>query len=236
MTTLQVHARTPLEMVTVPLSEIIALPDPEAAEALNARMIGLAQVDRLHALAPAERIIICRTFEERSLWRHLTDPETDMAFPNITAWLSSGFLGCRRVAMEAHKLGQKLADVQPMKLLGVTKDNLHTLVGLSTAVRNDPGVITAAKTLDNIEFEKKIAEDHPDQHLDPRGRLLRFRPGRKGAQIIEEAIEYALEHDIAGTRDEALVRAFETAMNEWKLEDELAHMPAEERDDSIEAN
>jgi hypothetical protein len=56
---------------------------------------------------------------------------------------------------------------------------------------------------------------------------MRFSPGRSWSKVIEEAISYALEHGIADTRDEALLRAMETALNEWKLEEEIKGMPKE---------
>jgi hypothetical protein len=74
---------------------------------------------------------------------------------------------------------------------------------------------------------EKVEREQPHQHIETR-HLLRFNPGRSGAKIVEEMICWALEHDIAGTRDEALVRAAESALNEWKLELELREMPVED--------
>jgi hypothetical protein len=223
---MQVHARTPLELVSTNLSDLISLPDPEAAEALSTRMAALDQIHRIHERSYSERGIIAREFEVRHLWKYLEDPETGQSFPHLTAWLSSGFLGCRRVSFEAKADMLLLQDIPADKLIDVPKGNIKLLLQLSTAVRNDPEVLEAAKNLDQDGFLQKLDKEHPNQHIEQR-RALRFAPGRSGARVVEEMIAWALEHDIAGNRDEALVRAAETALDEWKLEQELREMPAE---------
>jgi hypothetical protein len=219
------RVRTPVDIVSTNLSDLISLPDPEAAEALNTRMAALDQIHRIHERSYAERGIIAREFELRSLWRHLIDPDTGLSFPHLTAWLScSDFLGCRRTNFEAKADMKELADVPADKLIDVSKDNIKVLKLLSTSVRNQPDVLEAAKRLPQDKFLAKVEREHPSQHLEVR-RVLRFSPGRSGAKVVEEMIAWALEHDIAGSRDEALVRAAEAALNEWKLEQELSEMP-----------
>lgn len=228
MNTLQVHARTSFEIASVNIGELIAMPDPEAAEALNTRMGALDQIHRIHERSYAERGIIVREFEKRHLWKHLIDPETGEAFPHLTAWLScSDFLGCRRTNFEAKRDMELLQDVPTDKLIDVPKGNLKVLTQLSTAVRNDPGILEAAKTMQPNEFMDKVEKEQPHQHIEAR-KVMRFSPGRSWAKTIEETIAYAIDHGIAGSRDEALLRMAETSLNEWTLEDEIKHMPPEE--------
>jgi hypothetical protein len=223
MTTLQVR-----DALSRNLSDLINLPDPEAAEAMNERMSAYEQIERIYERSYAERTIIVRQFESRGLWKHLVDPDTDQRFPNLTAWLScSSFLGCRRVNFEAMRDGKLLADVPESKLIDVPKGNIKLLTQLSTAVRNDPGILEAAKTLSRDEFEEKVEKEQPHQHIEAH-KVMRFSPGRSWAKTIEDAIRYAMDHGIADTRDEALLRMAETSMNEWGLEQELRDMPAEE--------
>jgi hypothetical protein len=120
-----------------------------------------------------------------------------------------------------------LSDVPSDKLIDIPKSNLHMLASLSTEVRNDPEVLEAAKRLARDKFEEKLQKDHPNQHIESR-KPLRFSPGRTGARIVEDGIAMAISMGYASTRDEALVRAFETAVHEWELELELASMPVEE--------
>lgn len=233
MNTLQVrHAPGPLAILSSNLDELLALADPEAAESLNAWMGALRRVEEAYTVSYGQRLVIIRNFEERGLWRHLTDPDTDRPFPNLTAWLSSGFIGCRRVNMDAHRDSHALADVPPKNLIDVPKSSIGVLKQLSTAVRGLPDVLEAAKGGDEKLIEK-IEAEYPDQHLEQR-KFLRFNPGRAGAKAVEEAIAWALDHDIAGSRDEALVFAAETALNQWKLEVELREMPEKSTESAVQ--
>lgn len=230
MTTIQVRARTPMEIVSTNLSDLIALPDPEAAEALNTRMAALDQIHRIHERSYSERGIIAREFEVRRLWAHLLDPETGFPFPHLTAWMEGGFLGCRRVSFEAKTDMLLLKDISADKLIDVPKGNIKLLTQLSTAVRNDPAILAAAKTLTQDQFLEKLDKEQPSQHIEQR-KALRFNPGRSGAKVVEEMIAWALDHDIAGSRDEALVRAAETALCQWGLERE---MPEETTESAVQ--
>src|ERR1700728_2289002 len=149
----------------VNLSDLIALPDPEAAEAMNNRMAVLDQIHRIHERSYAERGIIAREFERRQLWAHLIDPDTGQAFPSFTAWMSCGdFMGCRRTNFEAKADIKALeGDVPAHKLMDVPKDNIKVLKGLSTSVRQQEDVINAARTMDNDQFLRKVEKEHPHQ-------------------------------------------------------------------------
>lgn len=212
----QVRARTSLEVVRGDLLAIIGLPDPEAADALNIRFSAWMQVEKR---SYAERGIICREFDRRELWRHLTDPDTGLPLPNFSAWMScSLFLGCRRTNFEAKADVLALADVPDEQLLGVEKENLKVLKLLSTAVRNDPDVLEAARTLPREAFEEKVEREQPHQHIEAR-KTLRFTPERSGAAVIEDWIAFALDTDMAGSRDEAIVRACEIALSSARAEE-----------------
>lgn len=217
-----------LAILNTNLSDLLTLPDVEAAETLNRRICILDEVARVYERSFGERAIIIRCFEERKLWRYLIDPNTNQPFPHLTAWLScNSFLGCRRTNFEAMRTSHMLSDVPSDKLIDIPKSNLHMLASLSTEVRNDPEVLEAAKRLARDKFEEKLQKDHPNQHIESR-KPLRFSPGRTGARIVEDGIAMAISMGYASTRDEALVRAFETAVHEWELELELASMPVEE--------
>lgn len=211
-----------LQTLAVHLGDLIKLPDPEAAVSLNSR---LGAIDRVERRAFAERVIIVREFETRHLWKHLIDPDTGETFPNLTAWMScSVYMGCRRTNFEAKKTAEMLSDVPSEKLIDIPKANLNTLAHLSTAVRNQPEVLEAARTMKPEHFEEQIAEKHPQQHIDPRKPVpLHF--GRSQWKAIEEWIEYAMQHDIAGTREEAIMRACEVAMEDVRLDAEIEAFP-----------
>jgi hypothetical protein len=232
--TYQVRVRTPFDIVSVDLGTLIALPDPEAAEALNTRIMAWNALDELHGRSYAERGLIAVQFEKRRLWSNLVDPDTGTIFANFTAWMScSQFLGCRRTNFEAKGDVLLLSDVPSAALVDIKKENIKVLLQLSTAVRNDPEVLEAAKILPHDKFEEKLEREHPHQHIESR-KPLRFNPGRSGAKKIEECIAYAIEHGIAGGRDEAVVRMAETALDQWFLEEELRSMPAETTESAVQ--
>jgi hypothetical protein len=217
-----------LSILNTSLSVMISYADDRAAESLHERMLALNAVDRIYQISFVERGWIIREFKIRELWKHLVDPETGCHFPNLTAWLScSAFLGCRRTNFEALRDIEDLQDIPAAKLIDVPKSNVKILKQLSTAVRNSPEVLEQAKTLPQAQFLEKMEQNHPGQYLEG-PRLLRFSPPKSGARVVEAWIAYALEHDLAGTRDEAIVMACEAALHDAKLDEELASMPVEE--------
>jgi hypothetical protein len=215
------NVRTAQEFV----GQAVALADAEAAESLNAWMAALKRVEAVYEVSYGQRLVIIRHFEERSLWQYLIDPETDQTFPSMTAWLSSGFIGCRRVNFEALRTGKALADVPAGKLLDIPKGSLHTLAQLSTAVRNEPEVLEAARTMKPEEFEEKLEREHPLQHVERRT-PMRLTPGRSERRIIDRWIEYAIAHDVAGSPTEAIVKACERCLLDEEL-NELHPVPDE---------
>jgi len=227
MTTLQVRrAPSPLTILSANLDELLGLADPEAAESLNVWMAALRRVEEVFEVSYGQRLVIIRHFEQRSLWKYLTDPDTDLPFPNLTAWLSSGFIGCRRVNMDAHRDARALADVPPEKLIDVPKSSIKVLKQVSTEIRNLPDVLEAARRGDDSLLEKLEAE-HPQQHIEGR-KPLRFNLGRSQAKTVEKWIAYAIEHDVAATREEAIERACEMALYDVELDEELKSMPKDE--------
>lgn len=211
------HALNTLRVISLTLPDLIRLPDPEAAEALNQRMSLLDMVEKAAEVSYSQRVVIIREFELRQLWQYLTDPLVGEPFPHLTAWLSSGFIGCRRTNMEAHTDLKKLADVPAEKLIDVPKGNIKVLTQLSTAVRNQPDVLEAAKTMPREAFEEKVEKEHPLQHIERR-QPMKFSPGRSWAKDIEATIAAAMEHNIAGSRDEALWKMAVSALEMWKLD------------------
>lgn len=234
MKSLQVQvAPDPLAILAVNLSDVLALPDAEAAIALNDRALLHAKIERLYTLSFAEVGIIAREVERRHLYRHLINSDTGKPFVYFNDWTKAiNSIACRRTIFAAKRVIAKLEDVPPEKLVDIPPSNLYTMTQLSTAVRNDPAILEAARTLPREQFEEKVEREQPLQHISPLS-PLRFHANRPDRKIVEETITWALNHDIAATRDEAFVRACETALNSWQLDDELAHMPIEEKSEVI---
>lgn len=214
---------TPFEIVSANLADLLALPDAQAAESLNARMAALDYIDQVHEISYSQRLVIIREFERRSLWKHLIDPRVGQPFPHLTAWLSSGFIGCRRVNMEAHSDLKKLAEIPAEKLVVMPKENIKTLTQLSTSVQRQPDVIEAAGQMPAPKFDEKIEKEYPEQHREAR-KPLHIMPSRTDRKDIDAWIKKALEKDIAGTVAEAITVACRMALHDVELDEELESM------------
>lgn len=216
MTSLQVH-----DALSISLPEVLALPDPEAAEAVSLRLVALDNVERR---AFSERCIIVHAVERRKLWQYLEDPDTGETFANMTAFMScSYFLGCRRTNFEALRVVKLLEDIPTPKLLDIPKSTLHTMTQLSTAVRNDPEILEAAKTLPPNEFVARIEIEHPNQHVQAR-KLMRLNPETDERKSIAEWVEFCKENALAVRTEEAIAMACITALQTEMAADE--YLPA----------
>lgn len=206
-----------LVVLDEPLDELLRLPDTVAAARLNARLIVWEVVDRAQKRSYSEKVVIIGAFVARGLWRYLVDPDTGVHFSSLNAWLScSDFtLSSRAVNFTAYRHAKALADVPREELAGVGKANIEVLTKLSTKLRNDPGVLEAARTMTQQQFLLKLEREAPEQHLEVKVDL-KFSPVRSEAMVVEETIRWAIDHDIAGSRDEALVRMAQTALEDWK--------------------
>lgn len=217
-----------LRALPLTLMDEIALPDAEAAERLNQRLALLDMIEAAHGISYSQRLVIIAEFRRRSLWKYLIDPMVGESFPHETAWLSSGFVGCRRVNFEAKRDGDKLIDVPASKLIDMAKSSIKVLTGVSTAVRNLPDVLEAAKAGEDA-LRQKLEKDHPGQHIEEQKRYI-LRPGRSQMKVYEEWVEYAIGKGLAATKEEAIEQACAQALHDAELDEELAAMPAAEEE------
>jgi hypothetical protein len=132
--------------------------------------------------------------------------------------MSSGSIGGRAINFEAKRDVEALADIPQAILRDIPKANIKVMRQLSTHVRQT--VMDAAAKMGPGELLDYIDACHPDQHSDINV-CMKFKPERSGAALIEEALTWAIEHELAGTRDEAIIRMAETALEDWKLDHEL---------------
>jgi hypothetical protein len=120
---------------------------------------------------------------------------------------------------------KELSDVPESDLKEMSPANIHVVKQLSSAVRSDPRVLQAAKTLSSEKFVQQLQSEHPSQHLETR-KTLRFRPEESAAETIEQALAMA-ESRGAKTRDEALETVAVEALQAWQFEEECSKLEAE---------
>lgn len=221
-------APDPLSILTVNLSDVMELPDADAAVALHNRALLYARVERIYTQGFTEVGIIAREVEQRHLYQYLTDPNTGEPFSCFSAWAESvRAIACRRTIFAAKRVIAKLEDVPKDKLIGIPSSNLYTLTQLSTAVRNDPAILEAARTLPREKFEEKLEREQPNQHIEVHS-PMKFHFGRSQRKAIEAWVEYAMSHNLAGTREEAVAWACEEAIDNALIDERLDSMPANE--------
>jgi hypothetical protein len=211
----QQHTPIALANLETNLADVLALPDREAAAAIDLRSRAIDAVHKLSLRSFGERGIMAREVERRHLWRYMLDPTTGESFRNFTAWMETREEACRRAMFDAYTDLKLLEDVaDQFKLIDVPKGNIKALTLLSSEARNNPDILDAARTLKRrTAFEEHIERVCPEQHVEPR-RLMRFNPTRSERRDIEAWIEWAIEHGDAASATEAVARACEAALAE----------------------
>lgn len=199
----------------------LTLSGTEAEEAFFGR---LRYLDCVEKLSYAERGLICHQVETCAFYKLHINPETGRAC-TFCEWLRLACPWSYATAFAAMRDVEQLKDVPAEELAQIPPSNFPILKQLSTEVRNDPAVLEAAKTKHTEDLVQHLQEFHRDQHIE-RTKLIRIRPSELGAQKIEEAVEWAISHQIAGNVSEAIERACETALEYWPREYEIKDLAA----------
>lgn len=203
------------QLLNKTLDEQIALPDEDAATALQGRLCAWSQVDKLHDRGYSERGIIALEFDKRRLWSFIDDPLSGVPFHSWSAWVHSGALGGSGDVFRAKgDVEMLLPDVPAEDIVRITRSNLRILKGLSPAVRREPAIREAAMELTPDALVAKIAEEHPNQHIEE-PKVLRFSMDRSAAEEVESVIKEMIDQGIAGTKEEVLVFMAHTMRENW---------------------
>jgi hypothetical protein len=150
----------------------------------------------------AEKGKICLDIKNTLDYRNRINPDTGQPC-SLSQWIRLAAPWSYQTCFSAMRDLESLSDIPMEHLAKVPQVNFPILKQLSTAVRAQPSVLSAAKTQRVDQFIEKIKRDHPDQHLEAR-KTLRFVADESQAAEIEEAITLAMEHG-AMNRTEALL-------------------------------
>ena len=159
-------------------------------------------IDTAEKVSYARKGKICLDVRNGLLHQNRIDPETGMPC-SFSRWVRLSATWSYASCFAAMRDMESLSDVPAADLAQVPAGNFPILKQLSTAVRNQPAVLQAAKTKHPDELIEHIKRDHPNQHLESR-KTLRFVAEESQAAEIEEAIALAMEHG-AANRTEALL-------------------------------
>ena len=158
------------------------------------------------------------------LWTARLDPETNEPCKSFNRWLCVAAPYSNATMFQAITDVEELSDVPDADLAEIPAANIHIVKQLSTAVRADPRVLQAAKTLSSKKFVEQVQCDHPQQHLEAR-KILRFvGVVESAAEEIERALTMA-ECRGARTRNEQLEAIAVEAIQAWDYEEEVKALP-----------
>lgn len=174
--------------------------DEIAAVALDCR---IAALETLYKRTFLERGVILFEVEQRLLWQKIDDPATGVPFTSLDRWILTRCPQSRSDAYAALRAVKELRDIPRERLEAIPRCNVAILQALSTAVRNEPEILKAAKDLPEREFILKIQQDWPGQHIEER-RLIHMKPTKSASVVIEQAIKLAMQVEGVTTREQAL--------------------------------
>lgn len=162
----------------------------------------MRSLDDTEKLSYSERGRICLAVAQTLIHRERINPETGEPC-SLTEWIRLAAPWGYSTCYAAMRDVQELQDISTNDLAQIPQANFPTLKKLSTAVRSQPSVLGAAKSLRAAEFDAHIQTNHPDQKIESK-RLMRFFPYQAQAADIEEALKLAEENGGATNRTEAL--------------------------------
>lgn len=193
----------------------------------------LQEIDRTLKLSYAEAGIMALKVKTGELWRTRLNPETNELCTSWNQWLCVAMPYSNATIFAAVADVEELSDVPDADLAEIPAANIHIVKQLSTAVRADPRVLQAAKTLLSKKFVEQVQCDHPHQHLEAR-KILRFvGVVESAAEEIERALTMA-ECRGARTRNEQLEAIAVEAIQAWDYEDAVKALPVTLEDMDVE--
>jgi len=191
---------------------------PEVEELYFSR---LRLLDQTLKYSYAEIGVICRRVKLSQLWRQRTDPATGETISSFERWVRVAAPWANSTVFAAMRDVEELTDVPEADLLEIPATNMTTLKQLSTAVRKDPDVLLAAKTMRSEEFVEKIRAEHPMQHIEKKVVLRVSGLDESAYERVVEAFNTAMATKGAKTWAEALEMICEEAADVWRTEAEV---------------
>ena len=203
-------------------NDLLSMPASEAEEACFTR---LRQLDQTWRFSFCEIGILCRWIEKSRLWKQRVNPITGEHCKTMPEWIHCAAPWSYATVFTAMRAVEELKDVPAEHLAEIPVVNIGTLRQLSSAVRSDPAIIEAAKTLPSAQFVEQVRKDYPLQHLEKK-RTLRFVMDESAADKVEEVIKMAQLKGAVNWSD-ALEMMAEEAATQWRLEAEVEQVIVE---------
>jgi hypothetical protein len=205
-----------LDVTESSLIQLRGMDDTDAAIFLDARLRELeAQWKRTFI----ERGLILLEMEQRLLWKYLTNPLTSEPYTSFERWIVTAAPQSRSDAYAALRAVKELRDIPREHLEAIPRCNVHILQSLSTAVRNEPEVLKAAREMSEREFVRHVQKHHPLQAIEARRKIQFTMPGGD-VSLVEQSIQECMEKEQLSTKEDVLMF--------WALEYSAENMGAED--------
>ena len=155
----------------------------------------------------AEVGLMADTVDSKLLWRFRVDPEDGLPCRSFARWAHicpypySTLYAAMRDVREL--IGVEGKGVDPEDVAEISQGNIATMKSLSTAVRRDPKVLQAAKTMRPEKFVEEVQKSHPNQALETR-KPMKFNFTASQSAIVQGAIDIAIRTGYAASREELL--------------------------------
>jgi hypothetical protein len=183
--------------------------------AMDARM---RQIERSDKVTFVERGLVCLWVEQKEAYLHMYGGGK---FRSMGEWLSDACPYSRSTAYAAlGEVKKAIEDNIPLEVANkLPRCNLKTLNRLSTSLKHDPEILAAAETESEQSFKRRIAKDHPGQHVEA-DLPMRFKPTESQRKVIDTALDAAMLIEGSMSREDALEAICEFYMlgNQEELE------------------
>jgi len=198
------------------LLQLRAMPDEAAAEYIDVRVCDLEEGYKRTFI---ERGMCLLEMEQRMLWKHRINPQTGEPFTSFERWVLVRCPQSRSDAYAALRAVKELRDIPREHLEAIPRCNVHILQSLSTAVRNEPEVLKAAREMSEREFVRHVQKHHPLQAIEARRKIQFTMPGGD-VSLVEQSIQECMEKEQLSTKEDVLMF--------WALEYSAENMGAED--------
>jgi hypothetical protein len=150
------------------LLQLRSMPEEKAAAFLDLRLRALEDAWK-HSYV--ERGLILIEVQDRQLWRWMVDFAGEQ-YESFENWVCRAAPQSRSDCFAAMRAVRELHEIPMKELSEIPRCNVEVLRSLSSGVRIQPEVVAAAQALPEKEFRDKIRQDHPEQHIESKRRLV----------------------------------------------------------------
>jgi hypothetical protein len=150
------------------LLQLRSMPEEKAATFLDLRLRALEDAWKRSYV---ERGVILIEVQDRQLWRWMVDFAGEQ-YESFEGWVCRAAPQSRSDCFAAMRAVRELHEIPMKELSEIPRCNVEVLRSLSSGVRIQPEVVAAAQALPEREFREKIKQDHPDQHVSARRKLI----------------------------------------------------------------